>query len=139
MIQASLKRQTTFACKQDIFDNYRTKSVFSKLSDLVLLDYINSAFCKTSAGFELLYSPEWESLVYEYGVLDDPYIWKKMPAINANVVLIYGKQSNVCKPAVRNRLKKSCRLMHAFGIPGASHLVALEKPSEVANVINRII
>ena len=64
-IRIAKKRRRKFQSREAMFDNYRQKSVFKRLSDDSLYDYVEALACPNPEGeFELCYSPEWEAQIY---------------------------------------------------------------------------
>jgi len=137
LIPVTLRRQTTFRSKEEILENYQKKRIFSRFSEKALVDYINSIFTKKDDQFRLCYSPEWEAVIYEYGLREDIEIWKKISSIRSKIILIQGEYSDISTPLIQSKLEMRCVDVETYRIKNATHLVPLECPDEVANIISR--
>ena len=79
-----------------MFDNYRQKSVFKRLSDESLHDYVEALACPDpKREFELCYSPEWEAQIYLTGMRAiDLEIWRQLPNLKPPLLIIRGARTN---------------------------------------------
>ena len=81
LIAGAKKRRRTFDNLETIFRGYRSRSIFRYMSDENLRIYIEGITKqKTDGGYELVYSPEWESHIYLTG-LQDFDIWRESAQI----------------------------------------------------------
>jgi pimeloyl-ACP methyl ester carboxylesterase len=138
-ILPTLKRQRYFNSKQEIFIKYRSKKIFNLISDTVLLEYIESLFDYKNSQYQIKYSPIWESKIYEYGLLEDKLIWKYLEQILSEITLIRAEFSDICTKKIETMFKSKCSNFRSFELKNTTHLLPLEQPLEVANVINRLI
>ncbi len=133
---ATLRRRRCFENRQAMFDNYRQKPVFARLDDAQLWDYVDAVAQPSQDGtVQLSYSPEWEAHIYLTGALADPELWPMLKTFRLPMLLIRGEQSQVCTQAIAKRIQQAAPQTQIVSIPGAGHLVALEKPQEVARNI----
>ncbi len=73
--------------------------------------------------------------IYLTGALADQELWSRLKTCRLPMLLIRGEQSQVCTPAIARRIQRVAPQTQIVSIPGAGHLVALEKPLEVARNI----
>tara|TARA_B100000131_G_C18088993_1_gene601393 strand:- start:742 stop:1572 length:831 start_codon:yes stop_codon:yes gene_type:complete len=138
LINVTLNRKKTFDSIEKIQESYKQKQIFSRVKENVLQDYINSVFKEEEKGFSLGYSPEWESIIYEKGMLKDRIIWDHLSSISLVTEMIYikGELSNICTNNVTNRLAKRCSHFYSYEIPNTTHLLPLENPETLVKIIN---
>lgn len=139
LILPTLKRQQYFSSKQQIFNKYRSKKIFNLISDAVLLEYIESLFDYKNSQYEINYSPLWESKIYEYGLLEDKLIWKFLKETLTEITLIRAEFSDICTSKVENEFKLSCKNYTSFELKNTTHLLPLEKPDELGDIISKLI
>lgn len=119
-----------------MFENYRKKPIFSKLSDDVLRDYVEGLARDLPDGFvELKYSPAWEARIYETGGIADPYVWRNLPKVNCPVLILRGEETNILRRRVIWLMLKRISNGKAFSVPETGHLVPLEAPYRTASIV----
>ncbi|RAP26783.1 hypothetical protein DID74_01435 [Candidatus Marinamargulisbacteria bacterium SCGC AG-333-B06] len=138
LVKLTLNRKKEFNSLEEILVNFKEKDIFSKINDNVLKDYISSVFQKNNHKYSLMYSPEWESIIYEKGMLDDAVIWDHIKSMSVVTEIIYlkGEFSSICKDSVSKRLANLCSHFYSYEIPNTTHLLPFEQPSSVADIIN---
>lgn len=133
LISGALRRRRLFPGADEMFARYRRAPVFSRIDDRGLRAYVDAlARPRADGQVELAYPPEWEAAIYRHGPLN---LWDRMPRLRVPLLVIYGAESDTFRaPAVRKmqRLIPHARFQ---SVPGAGHLVPLEKPAEVAGAI----
>ena len=139
LINVTLNRKRVFNSFDEIKNNYKKKPIFSRVVDSVLDDYINSAFKQHNNKLVLRYSPEWEAVIYETGMMKDGIVWKYLQDLAKTMEIIYikGTLSNICTDAVTKRLKSLCPQLVSYELKGASHLLPFEQPDQVCDIIKR--
>jgi len=136
LISGTLKRKRSFSDREAMFKNYRVKKIFQRLSDQVLSDYVSGlALEKPDGRVGLNYSPEWEARIYETGGLADWYVWKNLSRISLPVLVIRGEQTNTLQPITSHNMVKKMDNGKGVTVPGAGHLLPLEKPHQTAEII----
>ncbi|MGQ0603958.1 MAG: alpha/beta fold hydrolase [Anaerolineales bacterium] len=133
LIPGALKRRRVFASAEEMFTRYRRAEVFSRMDDAALRVYVDSlAAPRTDGQVELNYSPEWEVAIYYFG---PPDLWTEMPRLRVPMLLIYGAQSDTFSPRALADMQRALPNADYHRIEDAGHLVPLEKPNEVGQVI----
>ena len=135
----ALRRKCIFNTKEEIFRNYREKKIFQYFSNEVLWDYINSLFSLKDSKFEIIYSPKWESIIYEYGLLDDRIVWKYLSTTTTPINLISGEFSTICTPKLIQMFENKCDHFRSNVVGNTTHLLPLETPDHVADLINNLL
>ena len=136
LIKGTLKRKRSFSDRETMFENYRKKKIFQRLSDQVLEDYVGGlTLDKTDGSVGLKYSPDWEARIYETGGLADWYVWKNLSRISCPVLVIRGEQTDTLQPITFQNMVKKMVNGKGLTVPGAGHLLPLEKPHQTAEII----
>ena len=106
------------------------------MSDQSLWDYVNSGTSLATDGlFKLNFSKEWEAQIYL--TVSNP--WKELKNLKHPFIAIRGENSET----IRSEIWGKWKLMNTSGelleIPQSGHLVPLEKPDELAKIIQEFI
>lgn len=140
LVKAAMRRRSTFESSAAMFANYRSKKVFSRLSDAALHAYVDSLACATPQGaVELCYPSAWEARVYVTGLLADLELWRDLPELKPPLLIVYGADSDTFQQGAAQRIQRRLPSAHLVPIPTAGHLVPLEKPQAVFESIIRFI
>jgi len=136
LIRGTLKRKTHFESKEAMYQRYRMKPVFFGLSDQVLRDYVEGlAAVESDGGVKLSYPPAWEARIYETGGIADWYVWRNLKKVKCPVLVIRGEDTYVLFDRVIDPMVGKMLNGESFTMEGTGHLVPLESPREVAEVI----
>jgi len=136
LVAASKRRRRTFEDLERVFRGYRRKTVFRYFSDDALRAYIEGIACpREGGGYELCYSPEWETRIYVTGIWRDMGIWRALPKLNPPLLILRGAETDTFCERTARRVQRA--LPHAIieSIPKATHLVPLEQPELCAEKI----
>lgn len=140
LVKGALKRRRTFESRQAMFDNYRQKSVFSRMSDAALAAYVDGLACEGPDGtMELCYPPEWEAHIYVTGMQADFDIWRGLPHLKPPVLLIRGAETDTLWESTARQFQRKQPSTRLVTLPGTTHLVALEAPDKVAEIIKEFL
>ncbi len=138
-VAATLRRRKTFDNLEIVFRGYRTREVFRHVSDENLKNYIQGITQpKPEGGFELIFSPEWESHIYLTG-LQDFDIWKALPKLNIPTLIIRGNESDTFSAKAANLIQKKNPKIQISALEKASHIFPLEYPQAVFESANRFL
>jgi pimeloyl-ACP methyl ester carboxylesterase len=140
LIRAARFRRQEFTNLETIFTGYRRKSIFRYLDDTNLRIYIHGiTLPETGGGYRLFFSPEWEMRIYATGIWHDMDLWRRMKDLKVPILIIRGAETDTfMDPAARLFLKRlpSTKIVT---MENSTHLVPLEHPIEVANIILRFL
>lgn len=136
LIPTARKRRARFENLEIIFRAYRQKKIFRYINDENLRIMI-TGMVKPSAtsGFELSYSPAWEVQIYYTGVAFDMDLWDAFPKIQLPLLIIRGAETNTFLPITASRIRTVRPETKIETLQKATHLVPLEKPREVSDVM----
>ncbi len=133
LIASARRRRRVFESRERMFELYRRKMVFSRLSDEALRAYVDAlAVPRPEGGVELSYSPEWEAQIYRTGMLRDVETWRALPRLKLPVLLLRAAESDTFLPQAAELFLRRVPQTELQVIPDTSHLLPLEKPQLVA-------
>ncbi len=135
-ILGALKRRREFSDLDMVFRGYRNRDVFRFLSDENLRAYI-AGITKPEAdsGYELVYSPEWESHIYYTGVWRDIEIWRNLKNLTVPTLIIRGAETDTFWESTVRLVKRKQPKIRIEEISQSTHLVPLERPKEVFDIM----
>jgi pimeloyl-ACP methyl ester carboxylesterase len=133
-IPGALKRRRTFDDLDLVFRGYRNREVFRYMSDENLRIYIEGITYKTDNGYELVYSPEWESRIYLTGLRDFD-IWRELPKLEVPTLFIRGAETDTFLENAARFVKKKQPRARVETLEKSTHLLPLERPQEVFDIM----
>jgi pimeloyl-ACP methyl ester carboxylesterase len=133
-IAAALKRRRTFDDLDTVFRGYRTRQVFKYMSDDDLRNYIAGITRKNDSGYELVYSPEWESRIYLTNMRDLD-IWRGLPSLEVPTLIIRGAETDTFLENAVNFVKRKQPKARVETLERSTHLLPLERPREVFSIM----
>jgi pimeloyl-ACP methyl ester carboxylesterase len=140
MIPASQKRRREFSDLEFLFRGYRSKPVFRYMSDEGLRAYI-AGITKPKvdgSGYELVYTPEWETHIYLTGHQDFD-LWRGLASFEVPTLIIRGDETDTFFQNAAKLVKKKNPKIHIHTMQNATHILPLEYPKEVAEIITNFL
>jgi pimeloyl-ACP methyl ester carboxylesterase len=135
LIARAKKRRRTFDDLETIFRRYRNRKIFRYMSDESLRIYIEGITQpKADAGYELVYSPEWEAQIYRTS-LHDLDIWRGLPKLRVPVLFIRGAETDTFLEKAGNLVKRKQPKARVETLNKSTHLLPLERPQEVFDMM----
>ena len=135
-IPGALSRRRYFDDLDLVFRGYRQRKVFRYLSDENLYTYIEGiARPLPDGGYDLIYSPEWEAHIYYTGIWHDLDLWRGLKQLHVPTLFIRGSESDTFWARTAARVRRANPQVRMEAIAKAGHLVPLEHPQEVADLI----
>lgn len=136
LVRRTLRRKTSFADQESMFQNYRQKKIFAAIPDRVLRDYVRGLAVPQGDGtVRLKYSPDWEVKIYETGGSADRYVWENLERIPCPVLVLRGERSDTVSQKTLERIARGLPRGQAVTLPSVGHLLPLEAPEQVAAVV----
>jgi pimeloyl-ACP methyl ester carboxylesterase len=135
LIAGARRRRRVFGSADEMYARYRQAPVFSRLDDRALRAYVDAAAAPRAdgPGVELVFTPEWEAAVYATGPMN---LWRQLPKLSVPMLVIRGADSDTFDPGAVKALQTRLPQARLVNVLGTGHLVPLEKPAEVARLIN---
>ncbi len=138
-IAGALKRRRTFDNLDMVFRGYRAREVFKYMSDESLRAYIAGiAKPKMGGGFELAYSPEWESHIYLTGLRDFD-LWRELPKLKVPTLIIRGAETDTFLEKSANLVKQKNPQIQVKTLGKSTHILPLERPQDVFNLMQEFL
>lgn len=135
-ITGALKRRRTFDNLDTVFRGYRTRNVFKYMSDENLRAYIEGITQpKAGGGFELAYTPEWESHIYLIGLRDFD-LWRELPNLKVPTLIIRAAESDTFLEKAAKLVIRKNPTIQIETLQNSTHLLPLELPQEVTEIMN---
>jgi pimeloyl-ACP methyl ester carboxylesterase len=135
-VQTALKRRRTFSNLETLFKGYRSREVFRHLSDEQLRIYIEGITYKTENGYELVYSPEWESRIY-FTSLQDIDIWNSLPSLCVPALFLRGAETDTFLADAAELVKQKQPNVRVEVVEKSTHLFPLERPKETFEIMQQ--
>jgi len=134
-ILAALRRRRQFDDLESAFRGYRTRPVFQYMTDESLRTYLGGITKPSDgAGYELIYSPEWEARIYATGVWRDLDLWRGLKRLATPCLFVRGAESDTFRESAARLVQKRRPDLGVATVPHATHLVPLERPREVSEI-----
>ena len=136
LIQGALKRRREFDDLGKVFDGYRRRGIFRFFSDENLRVFIEGMTKpKTDGGYELAYSPEWESHIYYTGIWRDWDLWNGLSHLEVPTLIIRGAETDTFWASTAHMVeKKNNPKIKVVSLEKSTHLLPLERPQEVFEI-----
>jgi pimeloyl-ACP methyl ester carboxylesterase len=135
-ITTSANRRREFDDLDHLFTRYRGRTTLKYMDDESLRAYIEGITRpKESGGYELVYSPEWESRVYYASIWRDLELWRALPDLKIPMLIIRGAQTDTFLESCARRAVRLNPSIRVEAIEHTSHLVPLEQPRITSEII----
>jgi len=136
LVVGTRRRLRRFDDLQELYDRYRRKSVFRYLDDQSLRAYVEGIACRNDGdGYQLCYSVDWEIQIYLTSIWRDMDIWRKLPELKIPTLIVRGAETNTFWEHTGWLVKRKQPTIRVETLEKSTHLVPLEKPSEVSYLI----
>ena len=134
LIQGAKRRRRTFDDLETVFRGYRNRDVFRYMSDENLRIFIAGITRPTEAGYELVYSPDWEAQIYRTGMHDFD-IWRGLPRLRVPTLILRGADTDTFFEDAARLVKRKQPNVRVEALPRSTHILPLERPQEVFEII----
>ncbi|MCX6059741.1 MAG: alpha/beta hydrolase [Chloroflexi bacterium] len=139
-ITSTLYRRREFEDLDLLFKRYRNRPAFKYLDDDALRAYIEGITSpKENGGYQLIYSPEWESRIYYASIWNDMEIWRALPKLKVPTLIIRGAETDTFWKSTARKVKHLNPSIRIETIERATHLVALEHPQKILELIQNFL
>lgn len=135
VIGKTLNRTDTWSSKQVVFNQFRNKKVFGEIDDENLWHYVNAATISKNDKEHLRFSKEWEAQIY----LTVTNVWGTLKKATHPMLVIRGETSDTIFPHVWQQMQQTNPSANYIEMNGCGHLVPLEKPQELAEIIEQFV
>jgi pimeloyl-ACP methyl ester carboxylesterase len=141
-IEGALKRRREFDNLDQVFTGYRRRPIFRYLSDENLRIFIrgmtkpkdvNADGASSRAGYELVFSPEWEAQIYYTGLWHDWDLWANISRLQIPTLILRGAETDTFWESTARSVRKRNPKIKIITMEKSTHLLPLENPQEVFN------
>jgi pimeloyl-ACP methyl ester carboxylesterase len=134
-IAGAIKRRRTFDNLDMVFRGYRSREVFRYMNDENLWAYINGITKPDgNGGFELVFSPEWESHIYLTGLRDFD-LWRELPNLEVPTLIIRGTETDTFLERAAKLVKQKQPNVKIETLERSTHILPLEHPQKVFDLM----
>jgi len=134
LIQITQNRRRTFKDLDSAFEGFRSKTIFRYLSDEQLWIYIDGITRQTENGYELIYSPEWESRIY-FTSLQDFDIWNTLQNLRVPTLFLRGDETDTFLEDAAEMVKQKQPNARVEVVEKSTHIFPLERPKETFEIM----
>ena len=139
LIAGAKRRRRTFDDLESVFRGYRSRNVFRYVSDENLQIYIQGITRqKTDGGYELVYSPEWESHIYLTGLRDFD-LWRELPKLGIPTLIIRGAETDTFLSNAANLVKQKQPKVKIETLENSTHILPIEHPQKIFEIMNEFL
>lgn len=140
LIPLALKRRCEFNDLETVFRGYRSRPIFRYFSDESLKAYIQGIIQpRAGGGYQLIFPPEWEAHIYYTGVWRDLDVWRDLPRLEVPTLIIRGAETDTFLERTAHLVKRKQPKVRIETLEQATHLVPLERPGEVFELIQSFV
>ena len=135
-IRAARQRREQFDDLDRLYQGYRRKPVFRYFDDEALRAYVEGIACKVDENvYQLCYSAKWEIHIYLISIWPDMDIWRGLQNLKVPTLIVRGAETDTFWERTGKLVKRKQPKVQVEALERATHLVALERPHEVSNLI----
>ena len=135
-IDLAENKRMKYKSRINMFENYRGKRVFSKISDhnlMILVDSITEVDEENNVN--LIYSNLFEAEIYRSGLKNDNFIWNNLKNLKTNCLIIRGQNTDVFFKKTGIQMASISDKIKVKTLVGSSHLFPLEKPGKTYQLL----
>jgi pimeloyl-ACP methyl ester carboxylesterase len=134
LLLATRGRRQQWPDRQAAFEHFRARTAFRRWSDEAIWDYVRCGLREDAetGGLRLVYSREWEAQFYSRPPLE---VWDVLPQVSHRTLAIRGAESDSLFPEAWTLWQAVQPEATFVEIPDAGHMVTMERPEEVADIV----
>lgn len=130
VVVVARRRRDRFATREEAYEQWRSKEPFSSWDDRALRHYVSGGLRPEGGEFVLKCTREAEAQFYLGST--EHRAWERIGEIATPVLIVAGEHSTTHPPALLRALTERLPAAEVEVVPGASHLVWMEQPGEIA-------
>jgi len=137
LVRGARRRRELWPDRGEARTTYANKRVFASWNPEVLDDYLDAGMVDLpQGGVRLLYPREWEARIFSAAPHD---LWAQLRKVPVPTLFVQGKRSDTFLDAARARVEREVPASHTAVVAGSSHFLPMERPSELAHVIEEFL
>lgn len=135
LVAVAQRRRDWWSSRAAAYEHLHLKPVFARFSDEAMWDFINYSLADdVNGGVRLAFPKEWEARIYS---MPPTFVWEYVSQISQPTLAIRAANSETLFPPAWEHWQKLQPNATFMEIPDCSHLLTMEKPEAVANLIGR--
>lgn len=131
IVKTAWNRRNEWQSTEEIRSHFQKKKLFQRFDPEVFEDFVQYGFIFSAGRYQLKFPPEWEARIYA----TPPNLWKLLPKIQVPTSILRAEYSDVIGDESWKQIKRLIPSGNFYEISGAGHLIPLEKPLELAELI----
>lgn len=132
--EGARKRRTAFPTRQDAFDYWRTRPLFSDWSDEALWLYTESSTVPSGDGFVLAWDVGWEAHYFE-SIYTGTYALLQEMAPRLPILIVRGGLSDTFNARAAAHVRRIAPDVHYAEVAEGGHLFPQSHPAQAADII----
>ena len=136
LAKSARNRRKVFNNKDDVFQSYKNKRIFSKIPKEQLKEYIDSIFTynDNTKNVELNYRRKWEEKIYLKSLLMDMHIWNNIDKLQTPTLIIIPELNPVFRFSASKKILSN-KYISIKSIKKSTHLFPLEQADSTFKLI----
>jgi pimeloyl-ACP methyl ester carboxylesterase len=137
LVRGARRRRELWSDRGEARASYSSKKVFASWDPEVLDDYLDVGIIDLpEGGVRLRYPREWEARIFAAAPHD---LWPELRRVSVPTLFVQGEHSDTFLDAARARVEREVPGSRTVVIEDSSHFVPMERPTELARVINEFL
>jgi pimeloyl-ACP methyl ester carboxylesterase len=137
LVRGARRRRQNWPDRQAVRAAYSSKKIFANWDPEVLDDYVETGIVDLQqGGVRLRYPKEWEARIFAAAPHD---LWAHLRKVSVPTLFVRGEHSDTFLDAARARVEKEVPGARAAVIADTSHFLPMERPRELAHVIEEFL
>jgi len=136
LAQSARRRRDWWPDRDEAFARFRAKSVFARMSDDAVWDYVNSITrpAADGNGVTLAYPKAWEAHIYSNLPTD---VWEQLHRLQQPALAVRAGLSRTLMVPAWEHWQANWPQMKFVELPDVTHLLTFEEPAAVAAVVRQ--
>lgn len=135
MIKIASRRKYKWESRAEAIAFFKSKKVYARFDDDAFTDFIEHGLKEDGDGLTLAYTREWESKIYS----SLTNVWPIIKNPPCPLVIVRAQYSDVMTPSVWPKIKKTAKNTTFINVQDVGHMMPMEKPELVAQLINEVL
>jgi pimeloyl-ACP methyl ester carboxylesterase len=137
LVRGARRRRELWSARDEVRAAYTRKKVFASWDPEVLDDYVDAGTVDLpEGGVRLRYPGEWEARIFAAAPHD---LWAQLRKVPVPTLFVQGVHSDTFLDAARARVEREVPGSRTVVIEDSSHFVPMERPTELARVIEEFL
>ena len=137
LVRGARRRRELWSDRAEARTTYANKKVFTSWDPEVLDDYLDAGMVDLpQGGVRLRYPRECEARIFSAAPHD---LWTELRKVSVPTLFVQGEHSDTFLDAARARVEREVPGSRTVVVADSSHFLPMERPSELARVINEFL